>query len=86
MTSPKTMTFALTELGKRAKVTIESPDGQFDEGLLRESGMAVRRPVQLLRIDPYEKMCGGLLALYDDGSVWECLDGSTVWDEVEMPR
>lgn len=70
---PDTRTFA------ERTVTAEEPD--------RESGMAcVRKPIQLVRVEPSDTMIGSLVALYDDGSVFECHDGATVWNEVEMPQ
>ncbi len=52
----------------------------------RESGMAiVRKPVQVLRVEPTERMMGSLLALYNDGTLYEMVDGLNVWNEVRMP-
>lgn len=71
-----TSTVYLSDLAKTHTVTMDCPD----EGEATEA-----RTIQLVRINPYEKMVGSLIALKNDGSIWECHDGCTAWNEVEGP-
>lgn len=66
----------LAQIARETIVTIDTPE---------EGEATARKAIQLVRVEPNDRMTGSLLALYDDGSVYECLDGSTVWNEVEMP-
>ena len=66
----------LAQVARETVVTIDSPE----EGEATE-----RKAIQLVRVEPHETMVGSIIALYDDGAVYECIDGSTAWNEVEMP-
>lgn len=50
-------------------------------------GRTVYRPIpkQLIYRPETEHVAGCLLALCDNGKIYEMLDGSTVWNEVEGP-
>jgi hypothetical protein len=67
---------SLADIARETVVSIDSPE---------EGEATGRKAIQLVRVEPSEKMTGSLIALYDDGSVYECYDGSTAWAEVEMP-
>ena len=66
----------LHDLAREHTVTIDTPE---------EGEATARKAIQLVRVDPTPTMHGSLVALYDDGSVYECLDGSTAWIEMEVP-
>lgn len=70
------ITKTVAQIASESLVHIDTPE---------EGEATARKAIQLVRVEPSEKMSGSLIALYDDGSVYECIDGSTAWAEVEMP-